>query len=266
MKNEITFQDLIQELKENGIQTSCKGGFKFTEMVHEESQKLIKLSISSSQFELPAKISNLYSEYIKNCVQFEDSSDDILENVTIDIKPQFLVELRRLTLGDVYVNSETNKEYKLKEMTDEDFETKVSPRLIEFNKFGIRLSAPTLAKEMNINNQLVVELQPYRDKKINDSDYGAVADLYQSYEIMKYISEIEVNGMIYDFDKTPKNKKYKLISALPQRVISEIDDFSQQVKLNGDKALIGIDVETGEETEISINSLFTSVDAKRRKK
>lgn len=258
---------MLEELKENGIQTSLKGGYKFTEMVHEESQKLIKLSISSSQFELPAKSSNLYSEYIKKSVQFEDTADEnIMSHVTIDIKPQMLNELRRLTLGDLYVDSDTDKEYKLKEMTDDDFISKISPTIVEFNKFGIRLSVPTLEKEMSINNQLIVDLQPYRNKKIQDSDYGAVADLYQSYEIMKYISQIEVGDAVYDFDSTPKNKKFKLISMLPQRVVSAIDDYSQLVKEHADKGLVAVDVETGEEIEVSINSLFTSVEAKKRKK
>lgn len=42
---------------------------------------------------------------------------------------------------------------------------------------------------------------------------------------MKYITEIDVNGSTYDFEGSPKNKKFKLISSLPQRVIADINDF-----------------------------------------
>ena len=77
MKEELTFEDLISDLKENGVETSIKGGFKFTEMVHEESQKLMKVGSSSSHIEIPAKVANLFTDFIIKSVELEDDVVDI---------------------------------------------------------------------------------------------------------------------------------------------------------------------------------------------
>ena len=97
-------------------------------------------------------------------------------------------------------------------LTEEDFNNIVKPTVVKFNKFGIRLSAPTLEKERTLHNRLISDLQPFRNKKqMKDSDYGEIADLYQNYEIMKYITEIDVDGLTYDiieeaFEMTRKGR------------------------------------------------------------
>ena len=256
MKDELTFEDLISNLQESGVETSVKGGFKFTEMLHEDSQKLMKIGSTSAHIEIPAKVSNLFTDFIKKSVEFADDVADITSNVTTDIKPLLLNELRRLTLGDLYVDDE-GVEYTIREVTDEDFKNVTKPTVIKFHKFGIRLSVPSLDKERILHNQLISDLQPFRNKKqMKDSDYGEIADLYQNYEIMKYITEIDCNGAVYDFEASPKNKKFKLISSLPQKVIAEINDFIELVKLNEKKACTIIHKETKEETQIDMNTLF----------
>lgn len=256
MKDELTFEDLLSDLQENGVQTSTKGGFKFTEMLHEESQKLMKIGSTSAHIEIPAKISNLFTDFIKKSVEFEEDVANVDEHVTTDIKPLILNELRRITLGDLYVDDE-GIEYTLREVTDEDFKNVVDPTIVIFNKFGIRLSVPTLEKERIIHNQLLGDLQQYRNKKqLKDSDYGEIADLYQNYEIMKYITEIDCSGAVYDFEASPKNKKFKLISSLPQKVIADINDYIEIVKENEKKATTVINNETKEEVQVDLNSLF----------
>lgn len=256
MKDELTFEDLISNLQENGVETSIKGGFKFTEMMHEESQKLMKVGSSSVHIEVPAKVSNLFTDFIKKSICYADDVADITSTVTTDIKPLLLNELRRLTLGNLYVTDE-GVEYELKEVTDADFKNGIAPTVISFNKFAIRLSCPTLDKERSINNQLIADLQPFRNKKqLKDSDYGDIADIYQNYEIMKYITEIDCGGATYDFENSPKNKKFKLISSLPQKVIGEINDFIEKVKELEKKACTIVNCETKEEEEIDMNVLF----------
>lgn len=264
MKEELTFEDLISDLKENGVETSIKGGFKFTEMVHEESQKLMKVGSSSSHIEIPAKVANLFTDFIIKSVELEDDVVELDSIVTTDIKPLLLNELRRLTLGNAFVTDE-GIEYTIREVTEEDFRNTVKPTVIKFNKFGIRLSTPTLEKEKMIHNQLIADLQPFRNKKqLKDSDYGEIADLYQNYEIMKYITQIDVDGSAYDFENSPKNKKFKLISSLPQKVIGEINDFIELVKENEKKACTIINNETKEEEQIDMNSLFYARNARKK--
>lgn len=265
MKEELTFEELISTLQNEGVQTSTKGGFKFTELLHEDSQKLMKIGSSSSHLEIPAKVSNLFTDFIKKSVEFVSEVVDITEHVTTDIKPLLLNELRVLTLGNLYVTDD-GVEYELKEITEDDFKNTIEPRIVVFNKFGIRLDVPNLEKEKNIHNQLINDLQQYRNKKqLKDSDYGEIADLYQNYEIMKYITEIDCGGAIYDFEVSPKNKKFKLISALPQKVISEINDFIEDVKVNEKKACTIINKETKEEEQIDLNTLFFARNAREKK-
>ena len=264
MKEELTFEDLISDLKENGVETSIKGGFKFTEMVHEESQKLMKVGSSSSHIEIPAKVANLFTDFIIKSVELEDDVVKLDSVITTDIKPLLLNELRRLTLGNTFVSDE-GIEYTIREVTEEDFRNTVKPTVVKFNKFGIRLSTPTLDKEKVIHNQLIADLQPFRNKKqFKDSDYGDIADLYQNYEIMKYITQIDVDGAAYDFENSPKNKKFKLISSLPQKVIGEINDFIELVKENERKACTIINNETKEEEQIDMNSLFYARNARKK--
>ena len=194
-----------------------------------------------------------------------DDVVDITTVVTTDIKPLLLNELRRITLGSIFVDDEEDGEFEFLELTDEDFETTVDPTVVTFGKFGIKLSAPTLAKEKQINNSLLNDLQPYRNKKqLKDNDYGEIADLYQNYEIMKYITEIDCGGNVYDFESSPKNKKFKLISSLPQRVIAEINDFIEIVKDKEAKACTIINKETKEERQIDINNLFFVRNARKK--
>lgn len=265
MKDELTFEDLISDLQENGVQTSVKGGFKFTEMMHEESQKLMKVGSSSSHIEVPAKVANLFTDFIKKCVSYADDMIDVTSTVTTDIKPLILNELRRLTLGNLFVTDE-GVEYELREVLDSDFKDVVEPTIIQFNKFGIRLSCPTLDKEKSIHNQLIADLQPFRNKKqLKESDYGEVADIYQNYEIMKYITEIDCSGSTYDFENSAKNKKFKLISSLPQKVIAEINDYIEKVKAIEKKACTIVNCETKEEEEIDMNVLFFVKNARKVK-
>lgn len=81
---------------------------------------------------------------------------------------------------------------------------------------------------------------------------------------MKYITQIDVDGSAYDFENSPKNKKFKLISSLPQKVIGEINDFIELVKENEKKACTIINNETKEEEQIDMNSLFYARNARKK--
>jgi len=81
---------------------------------------------------------------------------------------------------------------------------------------------------------------------------------------MKYITQIDVDGAAYDFENSPKNKKFKLISSLPQKVIGEINDFIELVKENERKACTIINNETKEEEQIDMNSLFYARNARKK--
>lgn len=119
-------------------------------------------------------------------------------------------------------------------------------------------------KDQSLNSQLLVELGGFK-KNLSDDDYGKVADLYHVYEIMKYITEIELNGNVFNFEKCPVNKKMKIINSLPQRVISEITDYMDRVKDLEQKALTAINDNDNSTIEVDLSSLFFTKTARQKK-
>lgn len=107
----------------------------------------------------------------------------------------------------------------------------------------------------------MVELGNFK-KNLSDEDYGKVADLYNVYELTKYITEIELDGDIFNFEKCPVNKKMKIVNNLPQRVITEITEYIDLVKSHEDKALEAINDETGESTTMDMTTLFFTKNAR----
>ena len=172
--------------------------------------------------------------------------------------------MRTLTLGDKYYDSSENGSYTLYDVTEQDLTNTIEPTIIEFNNFILRLSVPTIMKDQSLNSQLLIELGNFK-KNLSDDDYGKVADLYHVYEIMKYITEIELNGNVFNFEKCPVNKKMKIINSLPQRVISEITDYMDRVKDLEQKALTAINDNDNSTIEVDLSSLFFTKTARQKK-
>lgn len=261
MANELNFESLLSQLEQNSRSVE-KGKYKFTELTMNDQRKI--LNIGFNPIEIPVRISNIFNEFIKTSVEEVSDITKVMETMTIDVKPFVIVQLRNLTLGDKYVDSSTNTSYTLYDVKGEDLESSIEPTVIQFNNFILRLAVPTLEKDQNINNQLLLELGNFK-KKLNDEDYGKVADLYQIYELMKYITEIELDGNVFDFEKSPVNKKLKIINSLPQRVISEITDYVETVKDLETKALTATNEITNESIEVEMSTLFFAKNAREKK-
>ena len=84
-------------------------------------------------------------------------------------------------------------------------------------------------------------------------------------ELMKFITEIELDGNVFDFEKSPVNKKMKILNSLPQRVISEITDYVESVKALEQKALTAVDELTNETIEVEMSTLFFAKNAREKK-
>lgn len=257
--NELDFESLISGLADN-TNSVVKGRFKFRELTMKEQRKILNMGFNP--IEIPARIEIIFNEYISAGVETIDNIVNITQEVGIDLKPYLIMQLRTLTLGDTYVDAQNDKVYKLRKVTDEDLDNVIEPAIIEFNNFIIRLSVPTLSKDTSVNQQLLNELGNFSGK-LSDADYGKVADLYQVYELMKYITEIEFNGNVFDFERCPVNKKNKIINSLPQRVITEINDFIEKVKSNEEKALEVI-AEDGSKSSADMSTLFFVRNARKK--
>lgn len=262
MANELNFEALLSQLGEKTT-TVTKGSYEFSELTMNDQRKI--LNISFNPIEIPAAISNIFNDYIKKAVKCNDITfnGDIMNYVTVDIKPFMIVQLRKLTLGDIYYDGNGTK-YIIRDVEDSDLSSTIEPAIIEFNDFILRLSVPTLTKDQHINTQLINELGSFK-KKLTDDEYGKIADLYQMYELIKYITEIELNGNVFDFEKCPINKKMKIINSLPQRVTNQISDYIDKVKDKETIALMATNEETNETIEIDMNSFFFTKTAREKK-
>lgn len=259
--SELDFESLISGLEENSS-TVTKGNLKFKELTMKEQRKILNMGFNP--IEIPARIENIFNEYIKTGVELTDSMVDVAEEITIDIKPFVIVQLRTLTLGEKYVDSTTEKAYTMYEVTEDDLANRIEPEIIQFNDFIIRLAVPTIAKDTSVNSQLLVELGNFK-KKLTEDDYGKVADLYQVYELMKYITEIELNGNVFDFERCPVNKKNKIINSFPQKVIGQINEYIEKVKENETKASTIYEIGSDATSTVDMSTIFFVRNARDKK-
>lgn len=81
---------------------------------------------------------------------------------------------------------------------------------------------------------------------------------------MKYITEIELNGQVFNFERCPVNKKNKIINSFPQKVIGQINDYIEKVKANETKALTMINDKTGETKLVDMSTLFFVRNARKK--
>lgn len=147
MANELNFESLLSELEDN-ISSITKGDYIFNELTMKDQRRILNMGFSP--IEIPVRISNVYNDFVTNAVKLKDDVVDVSDVITMDVKPYVMVQLRLLTLGNKYQDSD-GKSFTIREVTDSDLTSKVEPKIIEFNNFIIRLAVPTLTKDRQIN-------------------------------------------------------------------------------------------------------------------
>lgn len=252
MKDELNFESLLAELGENTV-TIVNGGFQFSELKMSDQRKIMNMSFNP--IEIPARVAIIFNEYIKNSVSYTDDVADVSDIVTVDIKPFILTQLRILTLGDTYVDRQTKKVYKIKEIDSADLTSNIEPGFIEFNNMIIRFCVPTITKETSINNQLLLELSKFK-KNLSEEDYGKVSDIYQVYEIFKYVTSIESSGKVFDFSNCPTNKKMKIVNNLPHKVVMAINDYIEKSRELAEEKIVAVHPETNEVIRLDVSTIF----------
>lgn len=254
-----SFENILAELKNNANETT-KGNYTIKEITLKQQRKI--LNGGFEPVEMPAKMANIYNDFIRESVVLNDSMVDISKIVTVDIKPYLLIELRKNTFGDIYYgdkdeeNEVENKEYKLYDSTDKNFESSIKPTKIKFGNVTIKLDVPTIEKESKYNSLLInTGLASFKKKKIDDAMLGQVADAYQLYEMMKYISTIIFDNVEYDFDKVPMQQKMRFLDMISPKIVNNINKFIKKVKKSEDTAYKAVS-EDGDEIRLETNNLF----------
>lgn len=257
---QLGFDSILSELKKNSKE-SVKGNYTFKELSLKQQRKILNGQFDS--VEVPAKISNIYTEYISELVVKNDDMVDAVKIITLETKPFFVNELRAITLGRKYWKN--GKEYELYEVTPDDLIPKAQPKTITFNNFKATLRVPTLYEDNRYNTLLINALAPYKKKKnLSDVNFGSVTDLYQMYELIKYIESFEFNGVVYIFNNYNIQDRIKFLDNLPQVTVNEIKEYIiSNVKNNEEKALACESTTTGEKITADINTLFFSSTVKK---
>ena len=159
-ENGLTFDTLINELKNNSSQI-IKGGYTFKELSHKQQRKI--LSGGFDAVEIPAKLANIYNDFLSESVYMNDDLVDLARVITLETKPYFINLLRVASFGKTYyVKGEA---YDLYEVTPEDLKIKSTPHTVIANKFKINLEVPTLMEDSRYNNLLVTALTPHKKKR-----------------------------------------------------------------------------------------------------
>lgn len=251
----LTFETLLNELKNNNNQIT-KGSYIFKELTHKQQRKILNGNFES--VEIPAKLSNIYSEYIGESIEMDDDMSDITRLITVDKKPYFINMLRVVTFGDTYYHK--GDAYKLYEVQESDLICEPKIYTITANKFKINLKLPTIAEEEKYNNLLIIALAPHKNKSSYDNiNMGAVTDLYQNYELLKYMDSFEFNGEKYRFAQYSIQERLKFLNHLPQITIEEIKEYIEtNVTAHENIAMSAFKVETNEKIIAEINALFFS--------
>lgn len=252
--DDITFDSILNELSET-TSKNVVGYYEFKELTMKQQRKI--LNGGYDNVEISAKFSNIYNEFIAENVRLVNSPMSVAKEITLDIKPFILNKLREVSLGNVYYDDETGKEYTLREVSEEDLLMRIGEEVIEFGNIKITLKVPNLEKDSKYNQLLCVALKPYKGKKsFTEADAFPVMDMYQLYEIYKYISVVSFKGKEYDFDSVAMPDKQKMVNALHARIVNQITDYIRKVEDVKDVALKATSSETGDVITPNLYTLF----------
>lgn len=249
----ISFDNILNEL-DSTVSAKEVGNFEFKAITMKQQRKIA--SGAFDPVEIPAKYANIYNNFISENVKVKNEIVDATAFITLETKPYVLAALRTVSLGNVYYDDESAKEYIMREPTAEDMTPKIADETIEFGNIKIVLSVPTLQRDTRYNQLLCDALDPFKKKKSIANDELAILDVYQLYEIFKYISTVSFKGVDYDFDKVAMNDKQKLVNALHASIVKRITDYILKVEEVKEKALSAVNAETGDTVMPNIYTMF----------
>lgn len=238
-EEEFSFEDILEELQSITKEIEC-GSYRVKELTMHHQRK--SLTAGMEPVEAPVRLNNLFSDYILENVELINDYGSIGDIVTIAERPYLINLLRKVTLGEEYIVDD--KTYKMYEVTDKDFE-EIGEGVTSFEcgNLIVNLKYPTINEDKKINESLSNELTPYKNRRLNDNDYGNITVIYSLYEIMKYIDSIEINGNVTEFSTVSISNRKKFIDRLHLRYIELIGNFMAKVKSHEEKCFTAFNPE-----------------------
>lgn len=253
--NNFSFDNILNELDNETLFVKTIGDVEIKALTMKQQRKI--MGGGYDNVEISAKFSDIYNDFIRENVTLKDEIVSPGQVITLEMRPFILNALRVVSLGNVYYDDETDKEYIMAEPTPEDMKPHIPDKDIEFGNIKITLSVPNLDRDTKYNGHLCTALGPYKKKRnFSDSDAFPVMDLYQLYEIFKYISVVSFKGRDYDFDKVAMNDKTRLVNGLHATIVNQITDYIKEVEDVKERALKATNKETGESVIPNFYTMF----------
>lgn len=250
--NKPSFSDVLATLDRN-VTDFHIGDVSFEQVTYKQQRKI--LSQSFDQVEIPVRMNMIHSEYIENNVSFDNDVVSPLQTITLANKTAYLVALRVATLGNKFKDEADDEEYEFVDVNEDDLYRTVKDGEIAFGDFKIVLSVPTLEKDNRYNAQLLQALTPFKNKRNLDSIIGQIADIYEQFNIFKYIKSVSMGELTFDFDERLKHEKEQFVNKLGADIIASIKEYIDESIAN-DEHLLTVTSKSQKTKVLDVNSLF----------
>ena len=188
---------------------------------------------------------------VKGTLDFTRTLNNIiLDNSGIDDlkifdKLPFTIGMRVQALGTTYVTSES--EVDLQVVLDNIKATKLQfkeDKLIEYKNLKINLAVPTLREENALLKKGASDLGS------NNENYKESVGALYMLEIVKYVKELEIDGVVVNMPDIKIVDRMELVEKLPLAVYTDISDYIETVtSYNTDLLTVG-------DNKVSIDALF----------
>tara|TARA_R110002110_G_scaffold24921_1_gene92761 strand:- start:392 stop:1132 length:741 start_codon:yes stop_codon:yes gene_type:complete len=188
---------------------------------------------------------------VKGTLDFTRTLNNIiLDNSGIDDlkifdKLPFTIGMRVQALGTTYVTSES--EVDLQVVLDNIKATKLQfkeDKLIEYKNLKINLAVPTLREENALLKKGASDLGS------NNENYKESVGALYMLEIVKYVKELEIDGVVVNMPDIKIVDRMELVEKLPLAVYTDISDYIETVtSYNTNLLTVG-------DNKVSIDALF----------
>jgi hypothetical protein len=232
------FLDKIQEIKDTKIKVDIISTGKQADSspLSFKQQKDIISTIADGA------IGSLKFQKILNRVVVENTGDSLLR--TIDRLP-IILKLRAESIGaEAKIGDDKVKIQKILDKVTKKPKIKQSDKLL--GDIQVTLEVPLITYE-----NLVIQATIDAVKKDGDEVGKNIGSIY-TYEIVKYIKNIEFGGEIVDFYEIPIQDRVNIVDSLPISTNQKIIEFIQNIKkiendwltveIDGEKKVLEIDV------------------------
>ena len=185
-QEDFSFEDILDELQSNSNEIEC-GQYSVKELTMHHQRK--NLTAGMEPVEAPLRLNKLFNEYIIENVTSTSNYGEIGDIVDVAERPYLINLLRKATIGTEYRDGENV--YEMYEVTEDDFNN-IGEKSMSFDcgSLVINLEYPSINKDNRVNEQLSNALNPFKNRRLTDDDYGQITDIYSLYEIIKYIFSI----------------------------------------------------------------------------